>query len=151
MYIIFYTELVQDVRPLILHIHLAAAVCVSCQELTSTLREGNRTCQGEEVVFTCTVRGPSSLSAVTLAWSSTEYISRSLQLSTTDGLGAVLTSSMDGNITATATVTNIANITGELILESTLRITAVVASMVTCMSGAAGGGTASIEFFISGT
>ena len=85
------------------------------------------------------------MSGLTLAWSSAKYISRSLQLSTTDRLGAVSTSSMDGNITATATVTNKTNIAGELVLESTLRITAVEASTVTCMSSA-DGGTASITF-----
>ena len=89
---------------------------------------------------------------LTLAWSSDEYISTSLQLSTTDGLGAEATSTdMDGSITATARVTNNVNVNEELILESTLRITAVVASTVTCKSGAAGGGTASIRFSISGT
>ena len=133
-----------------LRIHLATALCVSCQELTSTLREGNQSCPEEVVIFTCIVRGPSTPSGLTLAWSSAEYISGPLQLSITDRLGAVSTSSMNGVITATATVTNSTNVAGELVLESTLRITAVVASTVTCMSSA-GGGTASIEFFISGT
>ena len=93
------------------------------------------------------------MSVLNVGWSSTEYIGQggSLQLSTTDRLGAVSTSTdMNGTITATATVTNIANIAGELILESTLRITAVVASTVTCMSSA-DGGTASIAFSMSGT
>ena len=91
------------------------------------------------------------MSVLTIVWSSTEYISRSLQLSTANGLGAEATSTdMDGSVTATATVTNIANVAGELILESTLLITAVMASTVTCTSGA-DGGTASIEFYISGT
>ena len=89
------------------------------------------------------------MSVLNLAWSSTEYISGSLQLSTADRLGAVSTSSINGNITATATVTNTANVAGELVLESMLRITAVVASTVTCKSSA--DGTASIEFFMSGT
>ena len=137
------------IQPLTLRIHLAAAACVSCQKLTSTLREGNRACQGEEVTFTCTVRGPSSLSAIILAWSSDEYISRSLQLSTTDRLEHIETSSMDGVITATARVTNITTIAGELVLESTLRITAVEDSKVTCLSGT-DGGTESIKFSISG-
>ena len=77
---------------------------------------------------------------------------RSLQLSTAHGLEDNETSSMNGNniITATATVTSIANVIGELVLESTLRNTAVEASTMTCMSSA-DGGTASIEFIISGT
>ena len=115
--------------------YLAAAVCVSCQELTSTLREGNRACPGEEVIFTCTIRGPSSLQVIAVAWSSAEYIGQGslLQLSTANMIGAVETSTdMDGNITATAMVTNNANVNGELILESTLNITAVMTSVVTC-------------------
>ena len=131
-------------------IHLPAAACVSCQELTSTLREGNQSCPGEEVIFTCTIRGPSTLSVLVLGWSSDEYI-ESLQLSTADMIGHVETStSMDGIVTATATVTNNTNVNGELILESTLRITAVEASVVTCISSA-DGGTESIRFSISGT
>ena len=131
--------------------HLAAATCVSCQELTSTLREGNRTCPGDEVIFNCTVRAPSTLPVLVLAWSSTEYIGQggSLQFSTADMLGAVETSVMDGNVTATATLTNYTNVSGELVLESTLCITAVVASTVTC-SGS-NGVPASIGFTISGT
>ena len=88
---------------------------------------------------------------LTLAWRSDGYISRSLQLSTAHRLEDVETSSMDGIITATTRVTNITNVAGELVLVSTLRITAVEASLVICMSGAAGGGTASIKFSISGT
>ena len=89
------------------------------------------------------------MSAITLAWSSDEYISRSLQLSITDKLGTVSTSYMNGIITATATVTNNANVAGELVLESTLRITAVMNSTMTCTSGV-DGHTASIRFSISG-
>ena len=129
---------------------LVAAICVSGHELRSTLREGNRTCPGDEVIFTCTVRGPSSLPVLVLAWSSTEYVSRSLQLSTANMLGDVETStSMDGSITATAILTNITNVNGEQVLESMLRITAAVASIVTC-SGT-NGVTRSIRFSISGT
>jgi hypothetical protein len=90
------------------------------------------------------------LSILSLAWNSTEYIGQgeSLQLSTADMLGAVERSPKDGNVTAT--LTNNADVNGELVLESTLRITAVVASVVTCLSGV-DGGTESIEFSISGT
>ena len=132
--------------------YLAAAVCVSCQELTSTLHEGNRTCQGEEVIFTCTVRGPSSLSFLILGWSSIEYIGQGvlLQLSTANVIGAVeARTDMDGNITATATVINNTNVNGELILVTTLRITAVEASTVTCRDP--NRGPASIEFTVLGT
>ena len=135
-----------------IYIIIAAAVCVSCQELTSTLREGNRTCPGEEVIFTCTVRGSSGISVLVLGWSSDEYIigqSGSLQLSTANMIGDVETSTgMDGSITATAIVTNNTNVNGERILESTLRITATVASTVTCRDP--NGGPASIEFTVSG-
>ena len=66
-------------------------------------------------------------------------------------IGHVETStSMDGSIAATATVTNIANIAGELVLESTLRITAIVASTVTCTSSADGGTANNITFSMSG-
>ena len=125
---------------------------MSCQGLRSTLREGNRACQGEEVTFTCTVRGSSSLAVLNVGWSSTEYIGQggSLQLSTANMIGHIETiTDMDGNITATATLTNNTDVAGELMLESTLRITATVASTVTC-SGTSGG-TESIEFSISGT
>ena len=126
-------------------------MCVSYQELTSTLREGSRACPGEEIIFTCTVRGPSSFSVNAVAWSSTEYIgqSSSLQLSTANMIGEIETSSMDGSVTATATVTNNTNVNGELILETTLRITAVEASTVTCRNP--NQGPASIEFTVSGT
>ena len=123
---------------------------MSCQQITSTLHEGNRTCSGEEVIFNCTIRG--QLSVIAVAWSSPEYIGQfgSLQLSTVNMLGDNQTStSMDGSITAIATVTNNTNINGELTLETTLRITAVVASTVTCRH--LSGGQASIGFTVSGT
>ena len=126
---------------------------MSGQVLTSTLREGNRVCPGDEVTFTCTIRGSSSLSFIAVGWSSPEYITgqgSSLQLSTANTIGDVETSTdMDGNVTATATVTNNTNINEELVLESMLRITAVESSMVTCRDTS--GGTESIEFTISGT
>jgi hypothetical protein len=123
---------------------------VSCQELISTLREGNHTCPGEEVIFTCTIRDSSFSSVLLLAWSSTEYIGQGelLQLSTENVVGSrEVVTSTDGSVTATATLTNNVNVNGVLILESVLHITAVVASVVTC-SGT--GGTESIEFSISG-
>ena len=57
-------------------------------------------------------------------------------------------SRINGIVTATATLTNVANDNGVLVLESTLRITAVEASVVTCEG--ASGDTESIEFSISG-
>ena len=137
-----------------LYIHITViAISVSCQDLRSTLREGNRTCPGEEVIFTCTVRGPSSLSVIAVAWSSPVYITGqggSLQLSTANMIGHIETSTdMDRNITATVTVTNNINVNGELVLETTLRIAAIEASTVTCTDPNIG--PESIEFTISGT
>ena len=124
---------------------------MSCQELTSTLREGNRACLGDEVIFTCGIRGSSNLSVLVLGWSSTEYIGQegSLQLSTANMIGHNETGTdMDGNITATATLTNNTIDNEERVLESTLNITAVEASTVTCEG--ASGDPASIQFTISG-
>ena len=132
---------------------LFRTACAFGQELTSTLREGNRTCPGDEVIFICTIRGPSGLSVLFLGWSSTEYIGRSgsLQLSTANMIGdARISTGMDRNIIAIATLTNITIDNGDHVLESTLRITGTVASTVTC-SNSGTGGTESIEFSISGT
>jgi hypothetical protein len=99
------------------------------------------------------VRGSSILQVLTLGWSSDEYIGQGVSLpwSTADMLGATETSiSMDGNITATATLTKNANVDGVRVLESTLHITAVEASVVTCTSGV-DGSSESIELSISGT
>ena len=129
-------------------IHSAAAACVSCQEqgITSTLRDGNRTCPGEEVIFTCTLRG-----SLALAWRSPGYINNDnpLQFSTASTLGVDVPSMINGRITATATLTRNVIDNGEQVLVSTLRITATVDSMVTC-SGTSGVAE-SIEFSISGT
>jgi hypothetical protein len=128
-----------------IRVHLAAAVCVSCQELTSTLREGNYSCQGEEVIFTCTLRG-----SLGLEWRSPSYIEdgNPLQFSTASVVGRDTTSMINGMITATARLTRNTDDNGMPVLGSTLRITAAEASMVTC-SGTSGG-TESVEFFISG-
>ena len=127
-------------------IRLAAAVSVSCQELTSTLREGNRTCLGDEVTFICTLRG-----SLALAWRSPGYIAdgNPLQFSTASMLDVDVPSMINGRITATATLTRNTMDNGEQVLVSTLRITATVASTVTC-SGT-NGVTLSIGFSISGT
>ena len=93
------------------------------------------------------------MSVIAVAWSSTEYIGQggSLQLSTVNMLGEVQTSiDIDGNITASATLMNNTIDNGDRVLQSTLRITATVASTVTC-SNSGTGGTESIEFSTSGT
>jgi hypothetical protein len=59
------------------------------------------------------------------------------------------TSMINGSTTATAVLTRNAIVNGVLVLESMLRITADMASMVTC-SGT-NNGTESINFFVSGT
>jgi hypothetical protein len=114
--------------------------------LISTLLERNYTCEGEEIIFTCTLRG-----SVALAWSSPGYIGdgNPLQFSAGSMVGVDVTRMIDGKITATARLTRNTNDNGVRVLESTLRITADVASVVTCMS--ANGGTESIEFSVSGT
>ena len=92
------------------------------------------------------------MSVLVLGWSSDEYVGQgsSLQLSTANVIGHVERSTgMDGSVTAIATVTNKTNVTGELVLESTLHITAVEASTVTCTDP--NQGPASIEFTVSGT
>ncbi len=113
----------------VVHVH------VSCQrqELTSTLREGNYSCRGEEVIFTCSVVD-SSLSVFVLAWSSNEYIGSGdlLQFTTDRSTGANDTSAIDGNVIATLTINTFDNETGVRTVESTLRIIAVQPSMVTC-------------------
>jgi hypothetical protein len=120
---------------IIINLILAAAICVhvSCQrqELTTTLREGNYSCRGEEVIFTCSVVD-SSLSVLVLAWSSNEYIGSGdlLQFTTNQMPGANDTSAIDGNVIAT--LTRNTNETGVLMVESTLRIIAVRPSVVTC-------------------
>ena len=126
---------------------LAAAVYVSCQQqgITSTLREGNSTCPGEQVNFTCTLRG-----SLALAWISPGYIAddNPLQFSIASTLGVDVLSMINGRITATARLTTNSMDNGEQVLQSTLRITATEASMVTC-SGT--NGDIESTFFISGT
>ena len=64
-------------------------------------------------------------------------------------IGANVQSRITGNITATATLTTNIMDNGEQVLQSTLRITATVDSMVTCNN--ISGDIGSIEFSISGT
>ena len=125
----------------------AAAVCVSCQELTSTLHDGNIACQGKEVVFTCTIEGSATLSTLILAWSSTEYIGRGdpLRFTTEDMRG--MNKSINGNVTAILTKNDMNAETR--VLESELHIVADQASIVTCSSISASGAE-SIMFNVSG-
>ena len=101
------------------------------QQLTSTLREGNYSCQGEEVVFTCTVRD-STLSVLVIGWRSDEYIGPDalLQFTTNVMQGENRTSMINGNITAT--LTRNTNDNGVLMVVSMLHIVATVPSQVTC-------------------
>ena len=101
------------------------------QQLTSTLREGNYTCQGEEVVFTCTV-SDSTLSVLVIAWRSDEYIGPDalLQFTTNDIQGENRTSMINENVIAILTRNTDDN--GVLVVESTLRIIATMPSQVTC-------------------
>ena len=136
-----------------LYTHLAAAVCVSCQQqgITSTLREGNRTCPEEEVIFTCILRGSPGVSVLGLDWISPGYIEdgNPLQISTESTLGVDEPSRINGKITATARLTTAKTLdNGVRVLVSTLRITATVNSMVTCEG--TNGVTLSIEFSVSG-
>ena len=121
------------------------------QQLTSTLRdhEGNYTCQGEEVVFTCTV-SDSTLSVLVIGWSSAEYIGPGalLQFTTDNMLGENRTSMIDGNVTALAILARNTNDNGVLMVESTLRIVATVSSEVTC--GVTNREDVSSSFSISG-
>ena len=130
------------------NILLAAAICVSCQELSSTLREGNRACLGEEVVFTCAVNDSSSLPDLFIAWSSDEYIGPGafLQFTTNNIRGANDTSMINENVTAT--LTRNTDESGVRVLESVLRIVAAQASVVTC--NVINRAQVSTEFFISG-
>ena len=106
-------------------------LCQQQQILTSILREGNYTCQGEEVVFTCTV-SDSTLPVLVIGWRSDEYIGPDalLQFTTDDMQGENRTSMINGNVTAI--LTRNTNDNGVLMVESTLRIVATVPSQVTC-------------------
>ena len=108
-------------------------LCQQQQILTSTLREGNYSCQGEEIIFTCTVRD-SILPVLVISWSSTEYIGPDtlLQFTTDDIQGENRTSMIDGNVTALAILIRNTDDNGVLMVESTLRIIATVPSRVTC-------------------
>ena len=114
---------------------VAAAVCVSCQdlELTSTLRNGSHACRGEEVIFTCTIRS-ADVDTLILAWSSPEYVGQGNRLRFTIQQipGTTRISMINGNVVAN--LTSNTNIDGVRTLVSELRIVADQASTVTCIS-----------------
>ena len=135
----------------LLLIIIAAAVYVTCQELTSTLRGRSHACRGEEVIFTCTIRGSQTLTSLILAWSSDEYIGQGvnpLRFTTDSVPGTNRTSTINGNVTAT--LTRNTNISGVPTLESELHIVADQASTVTCTSEITSS-RMSQEFNVSGT
>ena len=130
--------------------NVTAAVYASCQELTSTLRNESHACRGDEVIFTCTIRGSPILTTLVLAWSSTEYIGGNpLRFTTQDTPGENnLTSEINGNVIATL-ISN-TDINGVPTLVSELRIVADQASTVTCGSQATSR-INSTMFHVSGT
>ena len=111
---------------------------------------GGFACPGEEVNFTCTVRGSSNLTSLSLSWSSAEYIGMSgffLQFTADMSPGKNMISAINRDVVATLTKNT--NVSGVPILESTLRIVVVRASVINCSSGISGH-TESIKFSISG-
>ena len=136
----------------LLLIIIAAAVYVSCQELTSTLRDRSHACRGKEVIFTCTIRGSQTLTNLILAWSSTEYIGQGnrLRFTTREIPGVNRTSLINENVTAT--LTSNTSIDGVPTLVSDLRIIADQASTMTCRSETANSNPMRSKVFnISGT
>ena len=102
-----------------------AAVYVSCEvELTSTLPEGQLACPGDEVIFTCTIRGSSTLTNLIISWSSPEYIGTNelLQFTTSNMIESSQPSMINGDVVATLTNNTIIN--GVPLLESQLQIIA---------------------------
>ena len=145
------TELYRALVVIAIIYNVAAAVCISCQELTSTLRDRSHACRGEEVYFTCIIRGSANSPNLILAWSSTEYIGRGtpLQFTTATVPGENRTSVINRNVTATL-ISN-ANISGVPTLVSELRIIADQASTVICTSETITGGETSGVLNVSGT
>ena len=143
------SELVTSIQ-----ISTAAALCVSCQQLTSTLPEGNLICPGDEIIFTCIIKGSPTLTSLILGWSSSEYIGpiglTYLQFTTDSIPGANETSMINGNVTAILTNNTVVN--GVPVLESQLRIIANKDSStptVTCHS-LSNESAASTKFYLPG-
>ena len=115
--------------------YIAAAVYVSCQELTTSLPEGNDACTTNEVNFTCTVRGSQNLTALVLIWRSPEYIGQgdALQFTSDTMSGTSAPSMINENVTAI--LTNNTMMDGVPVLVSELRIvTANQNSTIICES-----------------
>jgi hypothetical protein len=91
---------------------------VSAQIIQSTVPEGEMVCPGQEINFTCVIRG-----SQTVAWTSDEYIEADgtrLDFATFNTVGDTRTSPVNPNTIATL-ISN-TNETGEDVLESQLRI-----------------------------
>ena len=129
---------------------IAAAVHVLCQELTTSLPEGNDACTRNEVTFTCTIRGSASLTRLILTWRSDEYIGNVLQFTTADDPGENVISMVNGNVTAV--LINNTEIDGVPVLVSELRIvSANQNSIITCNSETSSSPPSSTEFIVPGT
>ena len=129
---------------------VSAAVCVTCQELTTLLPQDDGACMRNEVTFTCTIRGSQRLTMLVLAWSSLEYIGdgRLLHFFSSNTPGTNRTSMINGNVTAT--LTNNTMIDGVPELVSVLHVVgANQSSMIKCES-VTNGSSASTEFVSSG-
>ena len=131
--------------------YIAAAVYVSCQELTTSLPEGNDACTRNEVNFTCTIRGSPNLTALILSWSSLEYIGQgdTLQFASENMPGTNFSSVINENVTAILTSNTMMD--GVPVLVSDLRIiSANQNSMIKCDS-ITNEGSNSTNFIVPGT
>ena len=131
-----------------------AAVYVSCQEITTTLSEGQQVCPGDKITFTCTAKGSPSLTSLILAWSSTEYIGPDdyLQFTTDTMPGTNVTSTINRNVIATLINNTRQGENGVPVLESQLQVIAseeISTSTVTCHS-LTSGRAASKKFSLPG-
>ena len=130
-----------------------ASVYVSCEVvLNSTLPKGQLACPGDEITFTCMIRGSPTLTNLIIAWSSIHYIGENdlLQFTTSNMMGNTYSSMI--NVDVVATLTNNAIVSGVSVLESQLRI--IVSEnfstpTVTCHSWT-NQDAASMEFYIPG-
>ena len=134
--------------------YITAAVYVTCQELTTSLPEGNDACIRNEVNFTCTIRGSPNLTVLILSWSSDEYIGRgdgvALQFTSEAISGKSVASTINENVTAI--LTNNTNVSGVPVLVSELRIVgARQDSTIRCDSALLSGSSTSTRFFVPGT